>query len=163
MSFLIREGRAQFGAEPSNVLGYLINRTANAMLLGEPLICDTTNASFAADASEGGVFGNGITPVIANVVQQSVAPIGVATRSGAALGERVPVIFHGVCTVRCNSAGAIAQGIGALQVATAQRFITLTTGSLNNLRFMGWNHGAHGGTGAETIVCYYNGISMRAG
>lgn len=163
MGFLIREGKMGFGAEPCIWAGQLINRNAVASLYGEPLMCDISNSSYDTDADEGGIFGNGKTPVgDATATQDAlISPWGAVQQAGVAVGSRVDVVFFGRAMVRCNSVAAVTKRGFFNQPSLTNTYVSLGTGSLNNLRNLGWNWGTHGGTGTETIMCLWDGLSTR--
>lgn len=160
--FILRDGRAQMGFEPANLRASIINRTGSASLIGEPLMCDIANTAYSADATEGGVFGNGITPVSTQQAYQ-FGPIGIVQNPGVSSGQRVECCLFGITLVRANSAGALGQAVGNLQMASASRHLTIQSTLTANVRYLGYSLVAHGGTGTETILCLFNGVAGRNG
>lgn len=163
MGFIIKEGKLGFGAEPALVHGFLVNRNAVASLAGEPLMCDISNSSYDTDSDEGGIFGNGKTPVGGGSATQDalISPWGAARVAGIAVGQPVPVVFFGKTKVRSNSAVAVTVRGFFHQPSLTNTYVSLGTGSLNNLRNCGWNMAAHGGTGTELIDSLWDGLSTR--
>ena len=146
MAFFVKEGKVGLGCKPADIPGELINRAAGASLLGEPLYCDISNTSYETDADEGGVYGNGISGVAGgvNTLDHLLAPAGVVTRAGIAVGKRVPVLYHGLARVLVTqNVGANTARMTLIQSGSSVRAVTGIVSNLSTNRVFGWTHANH--------------------
>lgn len=170
MYFVLREGRVSMGVELARFEVSGINRVGTALLAGEVLMCDLDNTTYNSDATDGGIYGNWISPAAAGSGGSASGLLWpfvmVTSGAGTASGTRINALAYGHGKGSVTNAGALAalKGYGLINAGGGTRTMALANAisAIGNKK-LGWVSGptTHtSGTGAETIDVYFNGMGL---
>lgn len=170
MFFVLREGRVSMGVELARFEVSGINRVGTAVAAGEVLMCDLDNTTYLSDASEGGIYGNWISPSASGSGGSSAGLmwpfVMVTSGQGTPAGTRINALAFGHGKGSVTNVGSLAalKGYGLINAGGGTRTMALSNAvaAIGNKK-LGWVSGptTHtAGTGAELIDVYFNGMGL---